>query len=165
MKVAIAAAKESGKGCRGATMVEFAMVLPVFMLLLFGIIEFGRYFFVQHTLQFATREGTRLALVGGTLADENGNPLSRTASIIKEIKDNASLAINPAEISISIFPITAAYSDPVGWDVQQNAGDPGAYMRVRTRHTYIFLTPLIGNFFTGGGPQIQAEATYRNELF
>ena len=70
MRVAIAAAKESGKGCRGATMVEFAMVLPVFVLLLFGIIEFGRYFFVQHTLQFATREGTRLALVGGTLVEQ-----------------------------------------------------------------------------------------------
>ena len=107
MKVAIAAVKGSMKGCRGATLVEFAMVLPVFVLLLFGIIEFGRYFFVQHTLQFATREGTRLALVGGTLADANGNPLSRTASIIKQIRDNASLAVNPAEISISIFPITA----------------------------------------------------------
>ena len=74
MKVAIEAVKGSMKGCRGATLVEFAMVLPVFVLLLFGIIEFGRYFFVQHTLQFATREGTRLALVGGTLADANGNP-------------------------------------------------------------------------------------------
>jgi Flp pilus assembly protein TadG len=165
MKVAIAAVKGSRKGCRGATVVEFAMVLPMFLLLLFGIIEFGRYFFVQHTLQFATREGTRLALVGGTLADANGNPLSRTASIIKKINDNASLAVNPAEISISIFPITATYSDPVGWDVQQDAGVPGAYMRVRTRHTYIFLTPLIGNFFTGAARTIQAEATYRNEQF
>jgi Flp pilus assembly protein TadG len=164
MNVAIAAVKESREGCRGATIVEFAMVLPVFVLLLFGIIEFGRYFFVQHTLQFATREGTRLALVGGTLV-ENGNPLSRTASIIKQIKDNASLAVNPAEISISIFPITATYSDPVGWDAQQDAGVPGAFMRVRTRHTYIFLTPLIGNFFTGAARTIQAEATYRNELF
>ena len=80
------------------------MVLPVFVLLLFGIIEFGRYFFVQHTLQFATREGTRLALVGGTLVDANGNPLTRVASIIKEIKDNASLAVNPSKIEIIYLP-------------------------------------------------------------
>jgi hypothetical protein len=165
MRVASTAVKGARKGNQGATVVEFAMVLPLFLLLLFGIIEFGRYFFVQHTLQFATREGTRLALVGGTLAGPDGNPLSRTASIIKEIKDNASLAVNPAEISISIFPITASYSDPVGWDGQQNAGVPGAYMRVRTRHTYRFFTPLIGNFFIGGASTIQAEATYRNELF
>jgi Flp pilus assembly protein TadG len=165
MRVEITAGKESRKGNRGATVVEFAMVLPLFLLLLFGIIEFGRYFFVQHTVQFATREGTRLALVGGTLAGADGKPMTRTASIIKEIKDNASLAVNPAEISISIFPITAAYSDPAGWDGQQNAGEPGAYMRVRTRHTYRFFTPLIGNFFTGWASTIQAEATYRNEFF
>ena len=55
------------KGIRGATAVEFALVLPIFVLLLMGIIDFGRYYFVQHTVQYATREGTRLGLVGGTL--------------------------------------------------------------------------------------------------
>ena len=39
----------------------------------------------------------------------------------------------------------------LGWEVQQDAGVPGDYMRVRTRHTYKFFTPLIGNFFTGAG--------------
>ena len=46
---------------------EFALTLPVFFILVIGIIEFGWYFFVQHTLQYATREGMRLALVGRTL--------------------------------------------------------------------------------------------------
>jgi hypothetical protein len=56
----------------------------------------------------------------------------------------------------------------VGWDApnaQPDAGNPGAYMRVRTRYTYTFFTPLIGNFFTGAARTIKAEATYRNELF
>jgi len=141
------------------------MVLPVFALLLFGIIDFGRYFFVQHTIQFATREGTRLALVGGTLSDNAGNPLDRTASIIQKIQDKASVAVNPAAVSISIFPIAAGYSDPTGWQGQQNAGGPGDYMRVRTTYTYVFLTPFIGDFFTAGMKTVQAEATYRNELF
>jgi len=163
MRVAIAAVKESRKGIRGATMVEFAMVVPLFVLLLLGIIDFGRYFFAQHTLQFATREGTRLALVGGTLADEHGIPLSRLDSIIKKIKDNAGLAINPSEISISIFPINpATYTDPSGWQGQQNAGGAGDYMRVRTRYTYKWLTLFLGGV---AASTIQAEATYRNELF
>jgi Flp pilus assembly protein TadG len=165
MKVAMGAVKKLMKGMRGATIVEFAMVLPLFVLLLFGIFDFGRYFFVQHTLQYATREGTRLALVGGILTDDQGKPMTRVASIIKKIKDNASLAINPSEISISIFPITAAYSDPDKWETQQNAGEPKDYMRVRTWHTYKWLTPLIGNFFTAAASKIQAEATYRNESF
>ncbi len=153
------------KAVRGSTAVEFALVLPIFALFLFGIIDFGRYFFVQHTVQFATREGTRLALVGGTLSDSAGNPLDRTASIIQKIKDKASVAVDPAAVAISIFPIAAGYSDPTGWQGQQNAGGPGDYMRVRATYTYVFFTPFIGVFFTAGVKTVQAEATYRNELF
>jgi hypothetical protein len=160
MRVEIMASKGHPKSMQGSTIVELAMVLPLFVLLLFGIIEFGRYFFVQHTMQFATREGTRLALVGSTLGAR-----TRAESIVQMIQDNVRLAINPSEISISIFPITASYSDPTGWEQQQNAGGPGDYMRVRTRHNYRFLTPLLAGFFNGGSVTIQAEATYRNELF
>jgi hypothetical protein len=155
---------DSKKGERGTTAVEFALVLPLFVLLLFGIIDFGRYFFVQHTVQFATREGTRLATVGGALTNPDGTPMSRIASVVKEIQDSADLAVDPSDLSISVFPITG-YSDPEGWDGMQNAGNPGDYMRVRTRYTYTFLTPFIGDFFSGGVNVIQAEATYRNEIF
>jgi Flp pilus assembly protein TadG len=165
MRPAVRAYNMQKKAARGATLVEFALVLIMFLMLLLGIIDFGRFFFVQHTLQFATREGTRLALVGGILTDPQGNPLSRSASIVKKIKDNAALAVDPAQMTISIYKITATYTDPGAWQGQQNAGNPGDYMRVRTQYTYRFLTPLIGQFFTGGVNLIQAEATYRNEMF
>ena len=73
---------------------EFALALPIFIILVIGIIEFGWYFFVQHTLQYATREGMRLALVGRTLT-VGGTTLTREASIIKTIQDNAVLAVKP----------------------------------------------------------------------
>lgn len=149
------------KGVRGVTAVEFALILPVLAVLMFGIIDFGRYFFVQHTLQFATREGTRLALTGRILEGDD----SREASIIRTIRDQASTAIDPAELRISIYPVTPRYGDPEGWEEASSAGSPGAFMRVRTRYTYTFLTPFIGDFFTGGMRTIVAEATYRNELF
>jgi Flp pilus assembly protein TadG len=80
---------------KGVTAVETALVLPVFVFIVFAIIDFGRFFFVQHTLQYATREGTRLALVGRTITDSKGNPLDRTGSILKTIQDSASVAVNP----------------------------------------------------------------------
>ncbi|MBZ0258666.1 pilus assembly protein, partial [bacterium] len=46
-------------GERGSATVEFALVLPILMLLLFGIIEFGRVLSVQHLLNTAAREGAR----------------------------------------------------------------------------------------------------------
>ena len=143
---------------------EVAIALPLFLMLVIGIIEFGWYFFVQHTMQYATREGMRLALVGRTLT-ESGTPLTREASIIKTIKEEASLAVNPGSLMISIYPVNADFSDPTGWETTQSAGNPGDYMRVRTRYDHKLFTPLIGTFFTGGHVVVVAEGTYRNELF
>jgi Flp pilus assembly protein TadG len=150
---------------KGFTVVEFALVLPIFALLLFATIEFGYYFFVQHTLQFATREGTRLALVGATLNDPKGNPMTRQASIIQTIKDHASSAVNPDALQISIFPVGPGYTDPKNWQGTTDPGTGGDYMRVRVQYTFKFVTPLIGQFFPSGQRVITAQALYRNELF
>ncbi|UCE60839.1 MAG: pilus assembly protein [Phycisphaerales bacterium] len=46
---------------RGAAVVEFAVVLPLLLTILFGIIEYGYVFMVRQSLQHAAREGCRLA--------------------------------------------------------------------------------------------------------
>ena len=54
----------------GASVVEFAIVAPVFFLLVFGMIEYGRLVMVQQVLTNATREGARQAVLdGATTAD------------------------------------------------------------------------------------------------
>ena len=153
------------RSVRGATLIEFAIVMLPLMVLVFGTIEFGRYFWVQHVVQFATREGVRLALVGRTLNDANGNPMTREASILQMIHDKASIAVNPNDLAISIYPVNPDYSDPVGWQGMQYAGQPGNYMRVRTSYTFQFLTPAFGAMLPAGSTQVKAQATYRNELF
>ncbi|KRE62293.1 TadE/TadG family type IV pilus assembly protein [Nostocoides sp. Soil756] len=50
---------------RGAAAVEFALLLPVLVLLIGGIVDYGRYFFTQVQLSNAAREGARAAIVGG----------------------------------------------------------------------------------------------------
>ena len=47
----------------GASAVEFALLLPVLMLILFGIIEFGLALHRQSILTNASREGARLGIV------------------------------------------------------------------------------------------------------
>ncbi len=48
---------------RAAAVVEFAVVLPLLLTILFGIIEYGWVFMVRQTLQTAAREGARLAVL------------------------------------------------------------------------------------------------------
>src|SRR5215470_20320242 len=60
------AAATSKASDRGAAAVEFALVLPLLLILIFGIIDFGRMLNAKITLTEAAREGARAtALVGG----------------------------------------------------------------------------------------------------
>lgn len=49
----------------GQALVEFALVLPVFLLLLFGLIDVGRYVYTWNALNQAAREGARYGSVAG----------------------------------------------------------------------------------------------------
>lgn len=49
----------------GVTAVEFALLLPFFVILLFGIIEFGQVLFLQAALQHAVTEAARCATISG----------------------------------------------------------------------------------------------------
>jgi hypothetical protein len=60
---------------RGQSLVEFALVLPLFCLLLLGMLEFGLAFTHNLTLEYATREGAR---VGSSLVN-GGGPLGCNA--------------------------------------------------------------------------------------
>jgi hypothetical protein len=46
---------------RGQTLAEFALVLPIFLLVVFGLIDVGRFVYTDATLSQAAREGARLA--------------------------------------------------------------------------------------------------------
>ena len=48
---------------QGATAVEFSLILPALLLLLFGIVEFGRLLWTQSALHFAVEEAARCATV------------------------------------------------------------------------------------------------------
>ena len=52
---------------RGQAMVEFALVIPIFLLIIFGILDLGRAVYAYSTLNNASREGARLAMVDQTL--------------------------------------------------------------------------------------------------
>lgn len=54
---------------RGAAAVEFALVLPFLLLVVFGIIDFGRAYNAQITLTHAAREAVRVWALGGTTSD------------------------------------------------------------------------------------------------
>lgn len=63
-------ASASGRWSRGQTLVEFALVAPIFFLVLFGIIEGGRFIYHYEMVNAATREGARYAIIHGSNAPD-----------------------------------------------------------------------------------------------
>lgn len=62
--------KTPGDADRGAAIVEFALILPLLMMLVFGVVQFGLLYNRQQALHAAAREGARVAaLPSATLTD------------------------------------------------------------------------------------------------
>ena len=63
---------------KGNTIVETSLLILPFIILILGVMEFGWFYFHQHTMQFATREGMRL--IKGSIRRDNKLALENSPS-------------------------------------------------------------------------------------
>ncbi|MGY1736216.1 TadE/TadG family type IV pilus assembly protein [Geodermatophilus sp. SYSU D00684] len=86
---------------RGASVVEFALIVPLLMILVLGIVEFGHAFQVQGTLSAAAREGARVMAL-------QSNPAAARAAV-RDAAPSLDPAITDAQIAITpaACPMTA----------------------------------------------------------
>lgn len=99
------------KGESGQALVEFALVLPVFLLLLCGIIEFGALFSAQLTIYNNCREGARYASIHSDEADLTTTILN-TVCIKPLTSDNAVQVAFSAENSQKYVTVTVSTDVP-----------------------------------------------------
>jgi Flp pilus assembly protein TadG len=97
---------------RGAAAVEFAVVAPLFFLMVLGMIEFGRLIMVQQVITNASREGARMAVLDG----------ATTAGVRTTVQNYLQGAsVRGAEVTVSPDPPTSAgFGDPVTVTVSVN---------------------------------------------
>ena len=121
----------------GAAAVEFALMLPLLLLLLFGIIDFGRALNAQITITQAAREGARLAALNLP------NVTSRTQA--------AATGLSGVGVTI----VTACPAGPSGPPPPPPPPPPGsANADVKVSYTFKFITPIgaIARLFGKSGP-------------
>lgn len=138
---------------RGQTLLEFALVVPVFFMLVFAIVDFGHLFYLEMTLQNAVQDAGRFAATGNHLKDANNNTLSRVNSIIQTAQQAA------PGIDFSSINISSQYGG------KGSAGGPGDIVTVSFATVKQFFTPLIGKFFPGGVYNFTVSVTFKNEPF
>jgi len=138
---------------RGQSLVEFALTVPLFLLLVFGVLDFGRLFFTQMTVQHAVRQAGRFAVTGRHLTDGQGTPLTRVNSI-KQVVQQSAPSIQSGDIQIS------SVNGGTG-----SAGGPSDTMTISVTYRLQIITPLVAPFFPNGEYAFTARTTFKNEPF
>ncbi|MEX2119110.1 MAG: TadE/TadG family type IV pilus assembly protein [Pirellulales bacterium] len=90
---------------RGAAAVEFAVVVPVFFLFVFGSLEFGRLLMVQAVITNAAREGARKGVLDGSTTE--GVTAAVNDYLTQSSVSGATVTVTPSP------PSSAGYGEPV----------------------------------------------------
>ena len=93
-------------GQRGQGLVEFALVLPVLLLIVTGLFDLGRAVWQENTLAYAAREGTRFAIVHGSTALVRLGPCTNCS--------DATINGVVARASVGVYNITTTVNYPDG---------------------------------------------------
>lgn len=85
-------------GDSGASAVEFALVVPLLVVLVFGLIDFGVIFAQQLSLNNAVRQGARAAVVAGNTAQQT------CAQVVSGVRGAAgqTIAMDTSAISVTV---------------------------------------------------------------
>jgi len=125
------------RGNRGQSVVEFALVLPLLLMILFGITEFGRAWMTANILTSAAREGARLAVVTGP----------DVAAVTTRVTDVCAAAgVTPTQITVT----------------GPNPADPNRRVTVTVTADFNVLTGTILESFNGTIP-LSATSVMRHE--
>jgi Flp pilus assembly protein TadG len=131
---------------RGQALIEFALVLPLFLLLLLGIVQLGSVFRDYIALTDATRVGARQAAVARSIQPES----ARIPNIIART-ERAAVNLDKTKMTVSVQPVMID-GVTTGWE---QSGD------VTVRATYPFKINIIGMVLYSG--TLQSRTTERVE--
>lgn len=174
---------------RGSTVVEFALVSPVLIFMIFAVIEITGVMLVQAVLEAAVRDASRAGITGYTPSG-----MTRDNYVKQVVKDNL-IFMNPEALQFetkvydsfanigkpepftdsngnSAYNVGEPYTDVNAngqWDSDMGAsgsGGAGAIVVYEVKYPWRIVTPLLSKFFENNGQMnITASMVVRNEPY
>ncbi|WP_245689529.1 TadE/TadG family type IV pilus assembly protein [Roseospirillum parvum] len=157
---------------RGATAIEVALILPIFVTLMFGTLEVGLLFFTATVMEGAVSEAGRLIRTGQ--AQRETSPL---ATFNAQLCEQLAGIINCDDIqydvrTFSSFGVITLTPDlDEDGELESPVFQPGGaeeIVVIRSVYKWNFLVPFIGNLISPNGDSyylMQATAVFRNEPY
>jgi Flp pilus assembly protein TadG len=119
---------------RGQTLVEYALMLPILILIVIMLVDLGRAVYYYSVVFNAAREGARWGIIDPE--DTAGIEAAAKAKIT---------GINPADVTV----VSAMPTEDT--------------IRVTVSYSFAPVTPLVGNFLSGGTLTLQSQSTMQVE--
>lgn len=170
----------------GTTALEFAMITPVFMLIMMGIIEFSLVMFTQAIMESATGNTARTGKTG-----YSEGQLSREQQLINSVATRTSALLDPTKLTVSmrVYPSFDSVNDPEPYtdsnhngmynsgepytDVNGNgqwdndmasagAGNANDIVVYTVSYPWRIMTPILSNIM-GTTYNVSARAVVKNE--
>ena len=132
------AARDWKHGQSGQTLVEFSLILPIFLLLLFALVDFGRGFYTWQVVTNAAREGARAAAVQSDSATVDQKLYG---SFCTAWPTASSCALDTTKITVTKTNIQ---------------GPRGAQATVAVHYNFSFVTPIGPLLALVGGSSVSA---------
>jgi hypothetical protein len=159
MNRARATGRATLRDARGNSLIETAIVLPLLLLVTFGIVDFASLFYAYVALENGVSQATRFAITGNQLDDpaNPGTPLSREEAIKLTMREaTPTLTIPDSSFTFEHLP-------PGGSTWVAGAGGPGDVEKVSVTYTWSLLTPVIRPFFPNGQITLEVDSAMKDE--
>jgi Flp pilus assembly protein TadG len=127
--------RKASRRSRGQALVEFAFVAPMFFLLVFAIIDFGRYVYYVQILNNAAREGARYAIVHGNNSFTPTGPNPDDPTITAVVRNYAVGVIGAGPV----FTVNSAWGSPPG----APSNHRGQQVHVSVTYQFHSLIPIV----------------------
>jgi len=137
---------------RGASYLEFAFVLPFFLVFVMGIVEFGRGFNIYHNLTNACREGTRQA------AMQDSNQVTLTSA--NNVRDRVVSYMNSLGLQTTYYTGTGTNNPSTSTNYVYGSYPNGAYMLINQGET-IPQRDASGTVIAGGNYYLVSKVELR----
>ena len=144
----------------GASAVEFALVLPILVMLVFGIIAFGFVFAQSLALNNSAREASRAGVVQQRTCGDILTTVQSSASTLAMNGSNVSVEVSRTGAGV-ICPNGTSYSSPVEDEIPCQGSTAGDQLTVTTEYETTLIIPLV---FTTPTFDLTGKGVFRCEF-
>jgi len=142
---------QNSEAQRGQSLVEFALLLPLMLLIITGLFDVARAVWQENTLAYAAREGTRYAIVHGSY----GSPAADTTDMSPcndiVICQNIPSIVRTAAIGVPNITVVVDYPQTYPGNATVHCADRGCPVSVTATAPFV---PLPSQYLLGGAFQI-----------